>query len=148
MIDVHARAKGIEIATEVPAEPVMAHGDAWEIDRVVTNLLSNAVKYTGRGRPVGIRLWCDEAGVHVAVADEGLGISAAEQEHLFDEFFRSTNPEAVREPGTGLGLAIVKRIVDRHGGQITLDSARPRQRLHGVAAAPRPGLSRTSPAES
>ena len=122
LIDVQARQKGIEIATDVPGEPVVAHGDAWEIDRVVTNLLSNAVKYTGRGRPVGVRLWCDGVGVHVAVADEGLGISTADQEHLFDEFFRSTNPEAVREPGTGLGLAIVKRIVDRHGGRITLDS--------------------------
>jgi signal transduction histidine kinase len=122
LIDVQARQKGIEITTEVPTEPVMAHGDAWEIDRVVTNLLSNAVKYTGRGRPVGVRLWGDEDGVHVAIADEGLGISAADQEHLFDEFFRSTNPEAVREPGTGLGLAIVKRIVDGHGGRISLDS--------------------------
>ncbi len=122
LIGVQARAKDIEISTDLPAEPVMAHGDAWEIDRVVTNLLSNAVKYTGRGRPVGVRLWQDGDGVHVAISDEGLGISAVDQEHLFDEFFRSTNPEAVREPGTGLGLAIVKRIVDRHGGRIDLDS--------------------------
>ena len=122
LIEVQARQKQIVITTDVPAEPVVAHGDAWEIDRVVTNLLSNAVKYTGRGRPVGIRLWRDDAGVHFSVRDEGLGISAADQEHLFDEFFRSTNPEAVREPGTGLGLAIAKRIVDRHDGTITLAS--------------------------
>ncbi len=122
LIEVQARQKGIPITTEVPSGPVVAHGDAWEIDRVVTNLLSNAVKYTGPGRPVGVRILHDGDTVSVAVRDEGLGISAADQEHLFDEFFRSTNPEAVREPGTGLGLAIVKRIVDRHGGRISLDS--------------------------
>ena len=55
--------------------------------------------------------------------DEGIGISAADQEQLFTEFFRSANPEAVAQPGTGLGLAIVKRIVERHGGRIEVDSA-------------------------
>lgn len=122
LIGVQARQRDIVIGVDVPDEPVMAHGDAWEIDRVVTNLLSNAVKYTGRGRPVGVRVWSGEGEVHVAVSDEGLGISPADQEHLFDEFFRSTNPEAVREPGSGLGLAIVKRIVDRHAGRIALES--------------------------
>ncbi len=122
LVAVQARQKNIQLTTELPAEPVTAHGDAWELDRVVTNLLSNAVKYTGQGRRVGVRVWEAEGRVHVAVSDEGLGISDADQEHLFDEFFRSTNPEAVREPGTGLGLAIVKRIVDRHDGRITIDS--------------------------
>ncbi|WP_432477691.1 sensor histidine kinase [Nocardioides sp. GXQ0305] len=122
LIDVQARQKGIPITTEVSGGWLVAHGDAWEIDRVVTNLLSNAVKYTAPGGSVGVRLWRDDEGVHVTVSDEGLGISADDQEHLFDEFFRSTNPEAVREPGTGLGLAIVRRIVDRHDGRIRVDS--------------------------
>ena len=56
------------------------------------------------------------------VTDQGLGISEADQQHLFTEFFRSTNPEAVAEPGTGLGLTIVQRIVDRHGGRIDVRS--------------------------
>ena len=122
LIAVQARQKDITISTDVSDRPVVAQCDAWEIDRVVTNLLSNAVKYTGAGRPVGVRLWQDGSGVHVAISDEGLGISDADQEHLFDEFFRSTNPDAVREPGTGLGLAIVRRIIDRHHGRIALDS--------------------------
>ena len=122
LVEVQARQKGIVIGTDLATEPVVACGDAWELDRVVTNLLSNAVKYTPPGRPVSIRLWRDGSEVHVAVQDEGLGISPADQEHLFDEFFRSSNPEAVREPGSGLGLAIVQRIVDRHGGRIDLQS--------------------------
>jgi signal transduction histidine kinase len=55
-------------------------------------------------------------------SDEGLGISQQDREHLFAEFFRSTDPEALRRPGTGLGLAIVSRIVARHAGQVEVDS--------------------------
>ena len=56
------------------------------------------------------------------MADEGYGISPADQAQLFDEFFRSSNPEAAKQPGSGLGLAIVKRIVERHGGDIDVAS--------------------------
>ena len=107
---------------ELPAGPVVARGDATEIDRLVSNLVSNAVKYTPEGRRVSIRVSREGGRARIEVADEGLGISAADQERLFDEFFRSNNPEAVRQPGTGLGLAIVKRIVERHGGDILVDS--------------------------
>ena len=55
-------------------------------------------------------------------ADNGLGISREDREHLFTEFFRSTNLEALRRPGTGLGLAIVSRIVTRHGGRTEVES--------------------------
>jgi signal transduction histidine kinase len=55
--------------------------------------------------------------------DHGLGISPEDQAELFTEFFRSTNPDALRVPGTGLGLAIVKRIVDRYRGEIEVQSA-------------------------
>ena len=68
------------------------------------------------------RAVADAEVVALAVTDEGIGISREDQELLFREFFRSTNPEAMAEPGTGLGLTIVKRIVERHGGTIQLDS--------------------------
>ena len=58
----------------------------------------------------------------LSVSDQGLGISDGDQVRLFDEFFRSSNPEATQRPGTGLGLAIVKRIVDRHDGEIAVRS--------------------------
>ena len=56
----------------------------------------------------------------------GIGISPDDQEQLFREYFRSTNPAALAQPGTGLGLAIVARIVARHGGTIEVDSERGR----------------------
>ena len=54
--------------------------------------------------------------------DDGLGISGPDRQRLFNEFFRSTNPEALARPGTGLGLAIVARIASRHGGRIDVES--------------------------
>ena len=55
-------------------------------------------------------------------ADTGLGISAADQVHLFSAFHRSSNPEALSIPGTGLGLAISRRIAQMHGGEILVTS--------------------------
>ncbi|MDN4160735.1 sensor histidine kinase [Nocardioides abyssi] len=117
-----ARKRDLTVHVEAPAYPVLALGDPDELDRVLSNLVSNAVKYTEPGRAVTVAL--SRAGDEVVVEcrDEGFGISAADQERLFTEFFRSTNPVAVAQPGTGLGLAIVARIVERHGGRIELDS--------------------------
>ncbi len=122
LVAVTARQKHLDVDVEVPTGPVTARGDATEIDRLVTNLVTNAVKYTPDGRRVTIRLGCSEGRVRIEVTDEGLGISASDQEHLFEEFFRSTNPAAIQQPGTGLGLAIVKRIVERHEGSIEVSS--------------------------
>ena len=123
LLSVTVRTKQLAVSTDLPADPVAALGDEAEIDRLVANLVSNAVKYTPVGRSVSVRVSRDGDHVVLEVADQGLGISEADQQHLFEEFFRSTNPEATRLPGTGLGLAIVKRIVERHDGSITVRSA-------------------------
>ena len=119
---VSARNKELSVRVVAPEGEVLALGDHDELDRVCANLVSNAIKYTPAGRSVTTTL--DQMGdrVVLAVADEGIGISAEDQEQLFSEFFRSANPEAYSQPGTGLGLAIVQRIVHRHEGRITVDS--------------------------
>ena len=61
--------------------------------------------------------------MRVHVRDTGMGISEADQVHLFSAFHRSSNPEALSIPGTGLGLAISRRIVETHGGQLSVRSA-------------------------
>ena len=65
--------------------------------------------------------WEDQHG-YVQCADNGLGISGADQVHLFSAFHRSSNPEALSIPGTGLGLAISRRIAHMHGGEIIVAS--------------------------
>ncbi len=122
LVALTARHKGLTLEVDVPVEPVTAWGDVVEIDRLVTNLVSNAVKYTPVGRRIRVGLRQEGRRVQLEVADEGYGISADDQTRLFEEFFRSTNPEAAAQPGSGLGLAIVKRIVERHGGEIIVAS--------------------------
>jgi two-component system, OmpR family, phosphate regulon sensor histidine kinase PhoR len=119
---VAADRKRLKVSVLAPEGPVLALGDAGELDRVCANLVSNAVKYTPEGRSVTVELRREAGEVLLSCADEGIGISAADQQRLFQEFFRSTNPVAVAQPGTGLGLAIVQRIVSRHGGRIEVDS--------------------------
>ncbi|KQT94334.1 hypothetical protein ASG49_05455 [Marmoricola sp. Leaf446] len=125
MTALSAQAKQLRVDLDLPAEPVHAWGEADELDKVVINVVSNAVKYTPEGRGVRVVVAPGEREdqVVLAVHDEGIGISEADQEQLFSEFFRSTNPEAVAQPGTGLGLAIVQRIVQRHGGDVAVRSA-------------------------
>ena len=87
---------------------------------VLDNLLSNAIKYSPAGGSVRLRVaeqggrWCFE------VSDQGIGIPAHEQTHLFESFHRASNVGSI--PGTGLGLAIVKKALEAHGGSIVLHS--------------------------
>jgi signal transduction histidine kinase len=58
----------------------------------------------------------------VSVADRGIGIAPAEQKHVFDQYYRSSDPLARRKKGTGLGLTIVRYIMEAHGGRVGIDS--------------------------
>lgn len=117
-----ALAKGLSLQVEVSGDDLSILGHAAEIDRMLSNLLSNAVKYTRRGGTVRVRAGRHDGTVVLEVSDDGLGISRADQARLFTSFFRTTNPDALRESGTGLGLAIVSHIVQRHGGTVEVDS--------------------------
>jgi signal transduction histidine kinase len=121
---IQAKRKEVTVLVDRPDVPVPAAGDCGELDRVCANLLGNALKYSPPGSQVRISTAVADDTVRLVVADEGIGISPEDQEHLWTEFFRSADPAALRESGTGLGLAIVKRIVDRHGGRIEVSSAR------------------------
>ncbi|CAA9396139.1 MAG: hypothetical protein AVDCRST_MAG47-3146 [uncultured Nocardioidaceae bacterium] len=101
---------------------VLAWGEREEIARMLTNIVSNAVKYTKEDGQVTLALHDGPDGPVISCADTGIGISGADLGTLFQEFDRSSNPVAHAVPGTGLGLAIVRRIVDRHGGEIFVES--------------------------
>ena len=122
MVDITAGAKGVRLAVDLAAEPLTVAGDPTEIDRLVGNLVSNAVKYTPPGGAVRISACRSEGEIVLQVADDGLGISEEDQRGLFRAFFRTTNPEALREQGTGLGLTIVASIVERHAGRVDVES--------------------------
>ena len=90
---------------------------------MLSNLISNACKYSDDGE--AIRVLVDRSGtqLHVAVTDEGMGISDEDQDRLFSPFERGTNPDVHRIPGTGLGLVIARSIARLHLGDLSLESS-------------------------
>jgi PAS domain S-box-containing protein len=115
-----AEEKGISLQAEYPPEPVVLQADPLLLQRALGNLLENAIKYSPPDSAVNLRV--DDLGseVQFAVQDQGPGISAADQQHLFEMLFRGNSAHG--ESGSGLGLAIVKRIVDAHDGRIWVTS--------------------------
>jgi signal transduction histidine kinase len=101
-------------------ESAIACLEASLLRRILSNLLSNAIKYSPPNTEVVFELKLTEAEAIFSVQDAGIGIPLADQERLFDSFYRAKNVGII--PGTGLGLSIVKKCVDLHGGEITLSS--------------------------
>ena len=89
--------------------------------KILVNLLSNALKYSGQNSAVRVRATCDAGQLTLTVQDHGVGISAEDQEHLFERFFRARNVTTV--PGTGLGLYIIGRYLELMSGTIALQSS-------------------------
>jgi PAS domain S-box-containing protein len=115
-----ARAKKIEVSSEIPPGLPPVSGDRNRLDQVLSNLLGNAFKFTPEGGRVVVRAREVDASVEITVEDSGPGIPAADLPRIFDRYWRGDR--AARD-GAGLGLAICKGIVDAHGGDIWVESA-------------------------
>ncbi len=100
-------------------DPFMLVIDELRIERVVANLLDNALKYTPSTSDIVVRLAETRAGVCVSVIDAGLGIAAAQREHIFDRHRRASRGRN----GYGLGLYVCKKIIEAHGGTIGVESS-------------------------
>ncbi len=114
-----ARARSIEVRTDLPEAPVDFRTDTHLFGMATGNLLSNAIKYTPSGGTVLIRCLVDNDHLVVAVSDTGMGIPANEQDKLFSKIFRATNARTQVPDGTGLGLYIAKEAVTVLGGTIS-----------------------------
>ena len=123
LLGIRAKQAGVELSfLSRDAGPVVVFGDPEELARVVDNMVDNAVKYTREGGSVEVTMHVTDDEVAVEVADTGIGISPADQQHVFSAFHRSTNPNALSIPGTGLGLPIAERIAESHGGTLGVTS--------------------------
>ena len=130
--------------------------DERAIKQILVNLLSNAVKFTPEaGRITVFAHRITGGGMVFGVSDTGVGISAEDQQKVFDSFGQGKHDIAIADKGTGLGLAIVKGLAESHGGRVVLESQigkgtdghRPSARLAGAClrSAPRPNSSISSP---
>jgi signal transduction histidine kinase len=115
-----AAEKRLAFTVTIPEDLPKIKGDEEMVEQMLENLVSNAIKYTPEGGRVGMTFWGGNETVRIVLSDNGIGIPKDEIDHLFTEFFRASNVKNVI--GTGLGLTIVKEIVDRHGGQIQVES--------------------------
>jgi signal transduction histidine kinase len=107
-----------DIAADLPA--VLA--DAVTLQHALQNLIENAAKYGKSGGWVGIEAKPAAGGVEIRIRDRGPGIPAQEIAQVFDPFYRGKRPVDDQIHGTGLGLTLAKRIVEAHGGTITVVS--------------------------
>jgi signal transduction histidine kinase len=112
---------GIHVVS--PSGELRAHIDAPQLRTVLRNLLENAVKYSlPDSRPVEITASHNGNGVVISVTDDGPGIPEREMPRLFEPFFRVDPSRSKKTGGYGLGLSIAKRIVEAHGGTITVQN--------------------------
>ena len=116
-----AAAKEIVIACDHWNEPVPVIADEHRLQQVIWNLLANSVKYTPRGGRIDVSLKAEAGRAIVRVSDSGEGIDPAFLPHVFEPFRQGTT--TATRSGLGLGLAIVRRLVDLHGGRISVESA-------------------------
>jgi signal transduction histidine kinase len=115
--------KKLTVSTDIAPSLPLVSADPEKITRVLTNLVDNAFNYTPDGGKIEISARANGEFVVVSVRDSGIGISAEDQDRIFDRFYRAENAQVQEVPGTGLGLAIVRSLVEMHGGQLSLESA-------------------------
>ncbi|HEX3476150.1 MAG TPA: HAMP domain-containing sensor histidine kinase [Kofleriaceae bacterium] len=109
------------LAVSAPDEPVCVRCDPIRIEQVLSNLVSNAIKYSPPGGSVRVTVAQRPEAIVISVADEGVGMSADDVEHVFDPFRRGAGVMRAI-PGAGLGLFVARRIVEAHGGKIAVES--------------------------
>jgi two-component system phosphate regulon sensor histidine kinase PhoR len=118
--------KKIVLAVVEPESPIAIEADAGRLEQVLVNLVGNAVKFTpANGRvEVGVREADRDGsqGVELWVKDNGIGMSTESLTHIFDKFYQVENSSTRTAGGTGLGLSITQKLVEAHGGAITVES--------------------------
>jgi signal transduction histidine kinase len=121
------QAKDLEVDVVGSAERVVV-ADADALGQVLGNLLSNVEKYAADSQRVEVTLTQDERHTRVSVRDFGQGIPASQHERVFEPFVR-LGDRLSDGTGTGIGLTIARELVRRHGGELTLEDARPGARF-------------------
>jgi len=121
-----AAQSGVEVIAadlDAGAEPAgVVRGSTVQLESAVFNLLDNAVKYSEPGGTVRVSVACSGDQVEVSVQDHGIGIPEAEQDRVFERFYRVDGTRSRDTGGTGLGLSMVRHVVINHDGELELSS--------------------------
>jgi len=124
-LEMKAAARGMTIDFDIQDEQVRVIGDADELAQLFQNLIDNAIKYSKPDTAITIGVGSSRRfrdGVAIQVRDRGEGIARTHLPRLTERFYRVDTARSREMGGTGLGLAIVKHIINRHRGQLEIDS--------------------------
>ncbi|HEY0916563.1 MAG TPA: ATP-binding protein, partial [Solimonas sp.] len=115
-------AAGHRLHLSLPPFPVRLHADPVRLAQVISNLLNNAAKYTPDGGTIRLTVRHEGAEVCIEVQDNGIGISAEDRQNIFELFMQVQQNRERSQGGLGIGLTLVKRLVELHGGRISVES--------------------------
>jgi signal transduction histidine kinase len=116
-----AAAKNISIDYSPSSQVVAIHGNRNACERLLLIFLDNAIRYTPKGGHVALSTWTLGSRCGFIVSDNGIGIAPENHQSIFERFFRVNTARTPRD-GTGLGLAIAKRLIEAHGGTVSVES--------------------------
>jgi signal transduction histidine kinase len=121
-MEAQERAKGLSLSVELPDRLPPVNIDWRRIGEVLRNLLENAVAHTAKGGSITVAVKQRDKWVEISVTDTGEGIPAKDLPNIFERFYRVDKSRTRATGGSGLGLTIAKRLVEAHGGGITVQS--------------------------
>ena len=111
--------QGHQVTLEIEGNTRL-HGVEGELRSAFSNLAFNAVKYTPEQGEIKLHWWSDDAGQHLSVTDNGVGVAPQHLNRLTERFYRVDSSRSTNTGGTGLGLAIVKHVLLRHQGRLEI----------------------------
>jgi signal transduction histidine kinase len=117
-----AEMKGICLKTNIPLDLPLVSVDPERLKQVLRNLLENSLAYTPEKGNILVEAHPHNGMVEVSVQDTGIGIAPEHLPFIFERFYRADRSRTRSTGGAGLGLAIVKKIVEAHGGQVSVES--------------------------
>lgn len=122
LLEITAAKKDIRIQSDNGPQELPVNMDANKMERVITNLLNNAIKFSPVDSVIQVKVSKEGKEAMLVVADQGIGIAKADQGKIFDMFTHARRKGTEGEVSYGIGLSICKKIVEQHGGTITLES--------------------------
>jgi signal transduction histidine kinase len=114
--------KQIDYEFDIPEEVIKLIFDGKNLDRAIGNIITNAIKYNPEGTKLYVGAHLEEKDFVIKIKDNGVGIPREMQKEIFNAFVRVDASRNSRKGGTGLGLAISKKIIEMHGGSVSLNS--------------------------
>ncbi|MFP4020245.1 MAG: two-component system histidine kinase PnpS [Halanaerobium sp.] len=122
LLQKNAEDKNIDLKLEIDDDLPLVYMVREQIKQVLINLIDNAVKYTPAGGKIEIKVEKEADKVYFSVKDNGMGIPKADQERIFERFYRVDKARSRALGGTGIGLSIVRNIIKQHGSEIQVKS--------------------------